>query len=239
MCSLIHKFGRRGGEASEKDYESFIEEVKAALPQNFSPKGDFYVFVDECHRTQSGRLHKAMDIILPNAVFVGFTGTPLMKKDKLTSLEIFGPYIHRYKFDEAVRDKVVLDLRYEAREVEQDVVSQEKIDAWFESKTNGLNDVAKARLKKRWGNLQKVFSSKARLGVIASDIIFDMETKPRLRKRGVTDIFIACHDNLKGLGDAINAVFPRTKQQSSALRFAQKWPKASLPKANRKVSFIK
>ncbi|MEC0373570.1 type I restriction endonuclease subunit R [Paenibacillus chibensis] len=184
MCSLIHKFGRRGGQASQSDYESFIEEVKQALPQNFSPKGDFYVFVDECHRTQSGRLHKAMNIILPNATFIGFTGTPLMTKDKLTSLEIFGPYIHRYKFDEAVRDKVVLDLRYEAREVEQDVASQEKIDAWFESKTRGLNNVSKARLKKRWGNLQKVFSSKARLGVIASDIIFDMETKPRLREDG-------------------------------------------------------
>lgn len=184
MCSLIHKFGRRGGEASEKDYESFIEEVKRALPKDYSPKGDFYVFVDECHRTQSGKLHKAMNIILPNATFIGFTGTPLMKKDKLTSLEIFGPYIHKYKFDEAVRDKVILDLRYEAREVEQDVVSQERIDAWFESKTSGLNNVSKARLKQRWGNLQKVFSSKARLGVIASDIIFDMETKPRLRQDG-------------------------------------------------------
>lgn len=184
MCSLIHKFGRRGGEASDSDYESFIEEVKHALPQDFCPKGEFYVFVDECHRTQSGKLHKAMNIILPGAVFIGFTGTPLMKKDKQTSLEIFGPYIHKYKFDEAVRDKVVLDLRYEAREVEQDVVSQEKIDAWFESKTRGLNDVSKARLKKCWGNLQKVFSSKARLGMIASDIIFDMETKPRLREEG-------------------------------------------------------
>lgn len=184
MCSLIHKFGRRGGEASEKDYESFIAEVKSALPKDFSPKGDFYVFVDECHRTQSGKLHQAMNIILPKATFIGFTGTPLMKKDKLTSLEIFGPYIHKYKFDEAVRDKVILDLRYEAREVEQDVVSKEKIDAWFESKTSGLNDVSKARLKQRWGNLQKVFSSKARLGVIASDIIFDMETKPRLRQDG-------------------------------------------------------
>ncbi len=184
MCSLIHKFGRRGGEASERDYESFIEEVKRALPQNFLPKGDFYVFVDECHRTQSGRLHKAMNVILPSATLIGFTGTPLMKKDKLTSLEIFGPFIHKYKFDEAVQDKVVLDLRYEAREVEQNVVSQEKIDAWFESKTRSLNDVSKARLKKRWGNLQKVFSSKTRLGVIASDIIFDMETKPRLREDG-------------------------------------------------------
>ena len=184
MCSLIHKFGRRGGDASDSDYESFIDEVKRALPQNFSPKGEFYVFVDECHRTQSGRLHQAMNIILPDAVFIGFTGTPLMKTDKQTSLEVFGTYIHRYKFDEAVRDKVVLDLRYEAREVEQDVASQEKIDAWFESKTRSLNDVSKARLKKRWGNLQKVFSSKARLGVIASDIVFDMETKPRLREDG-------------------------------------------------------
>ena len=184
ICSLIHKFGRRGGEASERDYESFVEEIKSALPPNFSSKGDFYVFVDECHRTQSGKLHKAMNVILPNATFIGFTGTPLMKKDKLTSLEIFGPYIHKYKFNEAVRDKVVLDLRYEAREVEQDVISQEKIDAWFDSKTRGLNDVSKARLKKRWGNIKKVFSSKARLGVIASDIIFDMETKPRLRENG-------------------------------------------------------
>ena len=138
------------------------------------------MFVDECHRTQSGKLHKAMETILPKAVFIGFTGTPLMKKDKETSLEIFGPYIHRYKFDEAVRDKVVLDLRYEAREVEQNVVQQERIDAWFEAKTRGLTGVAKAKLKQRWGNLQKMFSSKARLGQIVADIVFDMETKSRL-----------------------------------------------------------
>ena len=103
-----------------------------------------------------------------------------MKKDKETSLEVFGPYIHRYKFDEAVRDKVVLDLRYEAREVEQNVVQQDRIDAWFEAKTRGLTSVAKAKLKQRWGNLQKLFSSKARLGQIVADIVFDMETKPRL-----------------------------------------------------------
>ena len=99
-----------------------------------------------------------------------------MKKDKETSLEVFGPYIHRYKFDEAVKDKVVLDLRYEAREVEQNVVQQDRIDAWFEAKTRGLTSVAKAKLKKRWGNMQTVFSSKSRLGQIVADIIFDMET---------------------------------------------------------------
>ena len=181
MCSLIHKFGKKNrSKSGESDYTGFIEELKRSLPENFFPKGDFYVFVDECHRTQSGKLHKAMETILPNATFIGFTGTPLMKKDKETSLEVFGPYIHRYKFDEAVRDKVVLDLRYEAREVEQNVVQQDRIDAWKKTKTRGLTGVAKAKLKQRWGNLQKMFSSKARLGQIVADIVFDMETKPRL-----------------------------------------------------------
>lgn len=181
MCSLVHKFGRRGGSATEADYASFMEELMASLPPNFSPKGDFYVFVDECHRTQSGKLHKAMKTILPNALLIGFTGTPLMKKDKQKSIEVFGPYIHRYKFDEAVKDGVVLDLRYEAREVEQNVISQERIDAWFDSKTAGLSETAKAQLKLRWGSLQKMFSSKSRLSVIVSDIMFDMEMKPRLK----------------------------------------------------------
>lgn len=184
MCSLVHKFGKKSGsqsgEGGEADYAGFIEEIKRSLPQDFSPKGDFFVFVDECHRTQSGKLHQAMKLILPEATFIGFTGTPLMKKDKEKSIEIFGPYIHRYKFNEAVRDKVVLDLRYEAREVEQNVVQQDKIDAWFDAKTKGLTDVAKAKLKQRWGNLQKLFSSKERLGRIVSDIVFDMEIKPRL-----------------------------------------------------------
>lgn len=180
MCSLIQKCGRKKNQSEETDYVGYIQEIQKSLPENFSPKGDFYVFVDECHRTQSGKLHQAMKLILPDATFIGFTGTPLMKKDKEKSIEVFGPYIHRYKFDEAVRDKVVLDLRYEAREIEQNVVGQDKIDAWFEAKTRGLTDVAKAKLKHRWGNLQKVFSSKARLGQIVADIVFDMETKSRL-----------------------------------------------------------
>ena len=192
MCSLIHKFGKKKQRgSSEADYTGFIEELKRSLPEDFSPKGDFYVFVDECHRTQSGKLHKAMETILPTATFIGFTGTPLMKKDKETSLEVFGPYIHRYKFDEAVRDKVVLDLCYEAREVEQDVLQQERIDAWFEAKTRGLTSVAKAKLKQRWGNLQKMFSSKARLGQIVADIVFDMETKPRLHDGRGNAILVA------------------------------------------------
>lgn len=60
-----------------------------------------------------------MKLILPGATFIGFTGTLLMKADKEKSIEVFGPYIHRYKYDEAVQDKVVLDLMYEAREIDQ------------------------------------------------------------------------------------------------------------------------
>ncbi len=178
MCSLIHKFGSKGRE--ESDIADYVEEVRNAIPTDFSPKGNMYVFVDECHRTQSGELHRAMKAILPNAVFIGFTGTPLLRSDKKRSIEIFGPYIHTYKFDEAVRDGVVVDLRYEARDIDQSITSQKKIDEWFEAKTRGLTDLAKAQLKQRWGTLQKVLSSRERLAKIVADILMDMSTRPRL-----------------------------------------------------------
>lgn len=181
VASLIHKFAGKDNEEQDGDIEAFIEEMKRNLPPDFKAKGDIYVFVDECHRTQSGELHKAMKAILPNALFIGFTGTPLLKADKQKSIEIFGKYIHTYKFDEAVRDKVVLDLRYEARDIDQSITSTAKIDQWFDSKTKGLNDVALAQLKKKWGSMQKVLSSKSRLEKIIADILMDMETKDRLQ----------------------------------------------------------
>ncbi|PFW58415.1 restriction endonuclease subunit R [Bacillus cereus] len=177
LCSLIHKFGRN----QDKAYANFLDEIKSNLPKDFSAKGDLYVFVDECHRTQSGSLHNAMKMILPNALFIGFTGTPLLKKDKKSSLEVFGKYIHTYKFDEAVADEVVLDLRYEARNIDQNITSQTKVDQWFDAKTKGLTDAARAQLKKRWGTIQNVFSSKSRLEEIVADIMFDMATKDRLQ----------------------------------------------------------
>ena len=181
MCSLIHKFG--GKEESEEigDVPAYIEELKKALPPGFAAKGNLFVFVDECHRTQSGELHKAMKGILPNAMFIGFTGTPLLKADKQKSIEVFGRYIHTYKFDEAVKDKVVVDLRYEARDIDQRITSQAKIDQWFEAKTRGLTDLAKAHLKQRWGTMQKVLSSQSRLEQIVADILMDMETRDRLK----------------------------------------------------------
>lgn len=180
ICSLIHKFGKKGGEVTDKDYDKYIEEIKKALPKDYSAKGDFVVFVDECHRTQSGKLHIAMKTIIPDGIFIGFTGTPLLKKDKKTSLETFGGYIHTYKFDEAVRDGVVLDLRYEYRDIPQEIKSQDKIDTWFAIKTKGLTPRAQARLKSMWATMQKVFSSRSRLERIVIDINMDFEKLPRL-----------------------------------------------------------
>jgi type I restriction enzyme, R subunit len=191
ICSLVHKFGRRNSERTAEDYEKYVEEIKALLPDGFEPRGKIFVFVDECHRTQSGKLHTAMKTILPNAVLIGFTGTPLLKKDKATSLEVFGGYIHTYKFNEGVRDGVILDLRYEARDIPQDITSQDRIDEWFEVKTVGLTLRAKAKLKARWGTMQQVFSSRSRLEKIASDIIFDMGTKNRLMNGKGNAILIA------------------------------------------------
>ena len=191
MCSLVHKFGRRG----VNDFEQFIKELESQPSQAV---GDIFVFVDECHRTQSGKLNKTMKALLPNAVFIGFTGTPLLKRDAKTSFEVFGEYIHTYKFNEAVEDKVILDLMYEARNIDQKLGSVDRIDAWFEAKTRGLNTWQKAALREQWGTMQKVLSSRSRMERVVADIIFDFEVKPRLSdQRGnamlvTSSIYDAC-----------------------------------------------
>lgn len=184
ICTLIHKF-RRG---ETEDFSQFIQELES---QSSKAIGELFVFVDECHRTQSGRLHRTMKAILPSAVFIGFTGTPLLKLDKQTSNEVFGKYIHTYKFNEGVYDKVILDLVYEARDIDQRLSSQTKIDEWFDIKTRGLNDFQKSELKKKWGTMQKVLSSKSRMSKIVSDIVFDFNTKERLTSKKGNAILVA------------------------------------------------
>ena len=179
MCSLVHKF-RGDDEKDQGDTEDFVRQLKKPLLEGFSPKGNIFVFVDEAHRTQSGKLHSAMKELLPNAMFIGFTGTPLLKKDKASSIETFGSYIHTYKFDEAVEDGVVLDLRYEARDIEQKLMSPERVDEWFQIHTQGMTDLTKHQLKKRWATLKEVESAEPRARQIAADILMDMARMPRL-----------------------------------------------------------
>ena len=184
LCSLVHKFGRKGVD----DFEKFIKELETQPCQTV---GEIFVFVDECHRTQSGKLHRTMKALMPNAVFIGFTGTPLLKQDKQTSREVFGGYIHTYKFSEAVEDQVVLDLIYEARDIDQHLGSEDRIDAWFDAKTNGLNDWQKAALREQWGTMQHVLSSRSRIDRVVEDIIFDFSVKPRLSNQRGTAILVA------------------------------------------------
>ena len=195
LCSLVHKFGPKGPKKSDEEFDQFIRELESSPSPTV---GEVFVFVDECHRTQSGRLHRVMRALMPNAIFIGFTGTPLLAKDRATSLEVFGSYIHTYKFSEGVEDGVILDLVYEARDIDQRLGSEDKIDAWFDAKTKGLNDWQKDELKSKWGTMQKVLSSKSRIERIVSDIVFDFSVKPRLSsERGnailvVSSIYEAC-----------------------------------------------
>jgi type I restriction enzyme R subunit len=183
ICSLIHKF-RTTDEEGDRDnaVSNFIDELHAKLPRDFAAKGNFFVLVDEAHRTQTGRMHAAMQELLPDAMFIGLTGTPLLKRDKSskTSIETFGSYIHTYKYDEAARDGVVLDLLYEARNIDQTLDSPEEVDEWFDIETHGMSDLNKAELKKRWGTMQKIVTSEPRARRIVNDILKDMRTRPRL-----------------------------------------------------------
>lgn len=192
VCSLIHKYGHNAGK--DADIDKYVKELTANLKKDYKAKGNIIGFIDECHRTNSGKLHKAVEVLMPDSVLIGFTGTPLLKNDKATSVEIFGSYIHTYKFDEGVQDGVVLDLRYEARDVNQELSSPEKIDQWFDIKTQGLTERAKVQLKQAWTTISKLYSSKERLERIAADIIFDMSDsvgKPRLATNRGTAMLVA------------------------------------------------
>jgi type I restriction enzyme, R subunit len=182
LCALVHKFNPA--------------DLKGPPPP---VHGRFYVFVDECHRTQGGDMNKQMKRWLEGATFIGFTGTPLLRRDKQMTRDVFGTYIHTYKFHEGVADGVILDLKYEARDVPQRLTSQTAIDRWFEQKTKGLNNFQKAVLRKRWATMEELMSAGERKQRIVADIIEDFSLRPRLNNdRGTAilvaaSIYDACH----------------------------------------------
>lgn len=182
LCALVHKF-------DPSDFDGPPPRVH----------GRFYVFVDECHRTQGGRMNRQMKRWLESAVFIGFTGTPLLRKDKKLTRDVFGTYIHTYRFPQGVADRVILDLKYEARDVPQRLTSPAAVDRWFNNKTRNLNNFQKAVLRKRWATLEELMSSGERKQRIIASIIDDFAEKPRLNEdRGTAilvaaSIYDACH----------------------------------------------
>jgi type I restriction enzyme R subunit len=162
ITTLIHKF--RAGLAAAGD---FVDD-----------EADIFVLVDESHRSQSAEdidsLHRQMRKVLPNGAYIGFTGTPLLKKEKST-FDRFGGLIHSYKIDQAVRDKAVVPLFYEGRHVDMDV-QEAALDKWFERETRDLTAEQKAELKKRMARAQVVQGVKPWLKEVAWDVSNDFES---------------------------------------------------------------
>ena len=200
ITTLIHKFGVTGRVndpthtiRGKRSAEYYLEQVANNLPEGFKAKGNLYVFVDECHRTQGGVLNKAMRKIMgDNVMLIGFTGTPLLRSQKnLTSREQFGPWISTYKFNEAVADNVIRDLRYEARSVDQELDDKTAFDRLFEQKTDDLSITARARLQQRWATLQNIHSSIERVRRISIQVGRDFQLIPCLREGWGNAILVA------------------------------------------------
>ncbi len=151
VTTLIHKF------------QSALETRGARLEAE-----NVFVLVDESHRTNFGTLHASMKRVLPNACLIGFTGTPVQKKDR-NVLEKFGGFIDTYTIDEAVADKAVVPLLYEGRHVLQSVDAK-VIDAWFERVVTGLSPEQAADLKKKFSTANQLNRTEQKIMAVAWDI---------------------------------------------------------------------
>lgn len=168
ITTLVHKFEN-------------VRASKFCISDN-----NIFVLIDESHRTQNGNLHNAMKKVLPNACYIGFSGTPLLRKEK-NSFAKFGGEIHRYTIDNALKDGAVVPLLYEGKLVDQEVLSKEGLNRKFDLIAKDLSKEAKEDLKKKWARFQKVASSEQRLELIALDI--NEHFKKTLKNTGFKAIF--------------------------------------------------
>ena len=129
---------------------------------------DIFVLVDESHRSNYGSLATKMRSVFPNACYIGFTGTPLMKNEKNTMAK-FGKLIHKYTIKDGVDDKAIVPLIYEGKFVDQNV-DEANIDLWFDQVTRRLNDAQKADLRDKWSTIKRLASTDARIKRIALDV---------------------------------------------------------------------
>ncbi|APR65975.1 DEAD/DEAH box helicase [Thalassolituus oleivorans] len=157
------------GKGTERIIFSLIQKFNTAtkMPECVNTSSDIIVLIDEGHRSQGGENHIRMKQALPNAAFVAFTGTPLLKDDKTTNK--FGPIVHAYTMQRAVEDQAVTPLLYEERIPDLDV-NERAIDSWFERITEGLLDEQKADLKRKFAKKGQVYGADDRIRLIALDI---------------------------------------------------------------------
>jgi len=169
MATSGKRLAEQIGKGNERIIFSIINKFGTAtkLPECHNDSPDLIVLVDEGHRTQGGENHIRMKQAMPNAAFVAFTGTPLLKDDKTTNK--FGSIVHAYTMQRAVEDGAVTPLLYEERIPDLDVNSR-AIDAWFDRITDGLTDEQKTDLKKKFAKKGQVYSAEDRIRLIAYDI---------------------------------------------------------------------
>ena len=133
-----------------------------------NPSRDIFVLVDESHRSNYGLMATRMRSVFPNACYIGFTGTPLMKSEKNTMAR-FGSLIHKYTIRDGVEDGAIVPLIYEGRFVEQKV-DEENIDLWFKQTTRRLTEAQREDLRRKWSSIRRLTSTDARIKRIALDI---------------------------------------------------------------------
>ncbi len=148
---------------------TLVHKFEGVQKENVKINEKIFVLVDESHRTQGGKLHKAMKKVFINGIYLAFTGTPLLRSEKSTYKK-FGGEIHRYTIDEAVRDKAVVPLLYEGRMANQWINDKKGLDKKFERLTKDLSDEEITDLKRKWARFQKIASNERRLEIIAVDI---------------------------------------------------------------------
>ena len=160
---------RRIGKGAERIIFTIINKFGSAAryPECRNHSADMIVLVDEGHRSQGGENHERMRKALPNAAYVAFTGTPLLKDDKTANK--FGRIVHAYTMKDAVSDGTVTPLLYEERKPILNV-NERVIDNWFEKVTGALSDEQKSDLKKKFGTKGAIYGSDDRIALIALDI---------------------------------------------------------------------
>ncbi|MGY3868560.1 type I restriction endonuclease subunit R [Aeromonas crassostreae] len=169
MATSGKRLAQQIGKGSERIIFSLIQKFNSAtkLPECINKSPDLIVLIDEGHRSQGGENHIRMKQALPNAAFVAFTGTPLLKDDKTTNK--FGPIVHAYTMQRAALDKAVTPLLYEERIPDLEV-NERAIDSWFDRITQGLNEQQQADLKRKFARKGEIYSAEDRIKLIAFDI---------------------------------------------------------------------
>ena len=157
------------GKGTERIIFSLIQKFNSAtkLPECKNDSSDIIVLIDEGHRSQGGENNIRMKQALPNASFIAFTGTPLLKDDKTTNK--FGPIVHAYTMQRGVEDQAVTPLLYEERKPDLDV-NERAIDKWFDRITEGLTEEQRTDLKKKYAKKGQIYKSDDRIRLIALDI---------------------------------------------------------------------